>query len=76
MLEMTDLPIKSPFRKPKIFTVMILWAVEFSLYTNFVCGVALNAYLSSNQLETFSNQFFLTFGHQKQVNRLKNSGVM
>ena len=42
MLEMTDLHIKSSFRKPKIFTDMILSAVE-SLYTNFVRGVALNA---------------------------------
>jgi len=79
MLEMTDLHIKSSFRKPKIFTDMILLAVEFSLYTNFVRGVALNAYKSSNQLETFSNRFlakFPSFRHQKQVNRLKNTGVM
>ena len=60
----------------EIFIDMILLAVEFSLYTNFVCGVALNAYKSSNQLETFSNRNFLTFGHQKQVKRLKNTGVM
>ena len=31
---------------------MILLAVEFSLHTNFVRGVALNAYKSSNQLAT------------------------
>ena len=61
MLEMTDLHIKSSFRKPKIFTDMILLAVEFSLYSNFVCGVALNAYKSSNQLETFSNQCLAKF---------------
>jgi len=61
MLEMTDLHIKSSFRKPKIFTDMILLAVEFSLYTNFVRGVALNAYKSSNQLETFSNGFWAKF---------------
>ena len=61
MLEMTDLHIKSSFRNPKIFTDMILLAVEFSLYTNFVRGVALNAYKSSNQLETFSNRFLAKF---------------
>ena len=61
MLEMTDLHIKSSFRKLKIFTDMILLAVEFSLYTNFVRGVALNAYKSSNQLETFSNRFLAKF---------------
>ena len=59
MLEMTNLHIKSSSRKPKIFTVIILSAVEFSLYTNFVRGVALNAYELSNQLEIFSNQFSL-----------------
>ena len=58
---MTDLNIKISFRKPKIFTKMILLAVEFSLYTSFVPGVALNAYKSSNQLETFSNRFLATF---------------
>ena len=61
MLEMTDLHIQSSFRKPKIFTDMILLAVEFSLYTNFVRGVALNAYKPSNQLETFSNRFLAKF---------------
>jgi len=60
MLEMTDLHISS-FRKPKIFTDMILSAVEFSLYTNFVRGVALNAYKLSTQLETFSNRFLANF---------------
>ena len=58
MLEMTDLHIKGSFRKPIIFTDMILSAVEFSLYTNFVHGVALNSHMSSNQLEIFSYRFF------------------
>ena len=61
MLEMADLLIKSSSRKQKIFTVMILSAVAFSLYTNIVRGVALNVYKSSNQLETFSNRFLAKF---------------
>jgi len=78
MLEMADLHIKSSFRNPKIFTDMILLAVEFSLYTNFVRGVALNANhlinLKPSPIDFWRN--FLTFRHQKQVNRLKNTGVM
>jgi hypothetical protein len=80
MLEMTDLHVKSSFRKPKIFTNMILLAVEFSLYTNFVRGVALNAYKSSNQLETFSNRFLakltLHLDTRNMSIALKNTGVM
>jgi len=66
MLEMTDLHISS-FRKPKIFTDMILSAVEFSLYTNFVRGVALNAYKLSTQLETFSNRFLANFPYRPYI---------
>ena len=69
---MNDLHIKSSFRKPKIFTDMILSAVEFSLYTNVVRGVALNAYKSSNQpspIDFWRN--FLTFGHQKKGQSLE-----
>ena len=72
MLKMTDLYINSSSRKPKIFTIMILLAVVFSLYTNFVHGVPLDAYKSSNQLETSSNRFLAKFPHMWQrVNRLK-----
>jgi len=79
MLEMTDLHSKSSFRKPKIFTDMILLAVEFSLYTNFVRGFALNSYKSSNQLKTFSNRFLAKFPYiwtPETGHRLKNTGVM
>ena len=48
MLEITYLHNKNSSRQPKIFTVMILLAVEFSLYTNFVHGVAWNAYKTSD----------------------------
>ena len=61
MLEMTNLHIKSYSRKPKLSTVVILSASEFSLHTNFVRGVAWNAYKSSNQLETFSNRLLAKF---------------
>ena len=36
---MTDLKMKRALKKSKIFTALILLAVEVSPYTNFGCGV-------------------------------------
>ena len=50
---------------------MILSAVEFSLYTNFVRGVAQNRPINLKPSPVDFCRNFLTFGHQKRANSLK-----